>query len=60
MKKKPRKSPYRPTLVTCELVPITDAVEIAELERRIAEAEKMLAGANGTAKKPKSAKRRSA
>jgi len=60
MKKKSRKIPYRPILKRCELVPITDPVELADVERRIQEAEKMLAGANGTAKKPRSAKRRPA
>ena len=44
MKNKTRKRQRKPTLVECELIEITDPVEIAELDRRCREAEKMLAG----------------
>ncbi len=57
MKRKPRKSPYLPTLKTYVAVPITDPAEIAALERRIEEAEKMLAGTNGEVKRPRSSKK---
>jgi hypothetical protein len=40
------------------MVPITDPAEIATLERRIREAEKQLAAANGTPEKPKASRRR--
>lgn len=43
MKNKSRKHPYRPTLVECELIEITDPAEIAALEKRFRAAEKMLA-----------------
>ena len=56
MKNRNRKKPVKGVLVDCELVPITDPVEIAELERRIAEAEKVLDG-RSYAKLPKPRKR---
>ena len=43
MNNKSSKTPYKPTLQTFELVEITDPAERAELDRRCAEAEKMLA-----------------
>jgi hypothetical protein len=43
MRNKSRKAPYKPTLQTFELVEITDPAEQAALDRRIREAEKMIA-----------------
>ena len=57
MKDKPRKTPYKPTLQTWELIEITDPAEQAELDRRCREAEKMFAGQAGPKKrKPPKAK----
>lgn len=57
MKNKSRKVPYKPTLVECELVEITDPAEQAALDRRCREAEKMLA-AREAPKKAKPRKRK--
>lgn len=57
MKKKVRKAPHKPMLQEWELVEITDPAEQAALDRRIREAEKMLAARAAAAiKKPRKRK----
>jgi hypothetical protein len=58
MKNKSPKKMRGPTLQEFELVPITDPVELAELDRRCREAEKEMAAAERTASKRKSPKRK--
>jgi len=57
MKKKPKKARWKPTLVECELVEITDPAEQAELDRRFRAAEKALEELEAP-KKPKPRKRK--
>ncbi|HYV35727.1 MAG TPA: hypothetical protein VE988_08490 [Gemmataceae bacterium] len=58
MKKKTHPKHYKPTLQRFELIPVTDPVEFAALERRVREAEKAMAAAQGDAQKrrPRKAK----
>jgi len=56
MKNKPRKLPYKPTLVEYEMVEITDPAEQAALDRRIRAAEKMLAARDAKKAKPRKRK----
>lgn len=56
MKKKAAKKMLGPTLQEFELVPVTDPVEFAALERRCKAAEKAIAAAERKAGKRKSSK----
>jgi hypothetical protein len=58
VKKQPEKKMLGPTLQEFELVPVTDPVEFAELDRRCREAEKAAAAAERKAGKHKSPKRK--
>jgi hypothetical protein len=58
MKKKPSKIMLGPTLQAFELVPVTDPVEQAALDRRCRDAEKATALAARKAAKGKSVKRK--
>ncbi len=58
MNKKPRMTTRKGTLQECVLVPITDPAEQAALLRRIREAEKRMAAANGNFRKPRTGQRK--
>ncbi len=58
MKKKSPKPPRKSILHDVVLVPITDPVKLADLERRCRVAEKMLAGDREFSSKPKGRKGR--
>jgi hypothetical protein len=58
VKKKPSKKMLGPTLQEFELVPVTDPVEQAALDRRCRAAEKAMAAAERKAGKGKAAKRK--
>jgi hypothetical protein len=60
MKKEPQKPLRMLPLVTGEMVPITDPKEIAALERRIREAEKVMVDGYACLKKTKGRKRKPA
>ena len=51
MKNKTQKKPYKPTLLDCELVPVTDPAEFAELERRVRAALKEMAAREAAPRK---------
>jgi hypothetical protein len=57
MKKKPQKKMLGPTLQEFELVPVTDPVDFAVLDRRCRAAERAMAAAERRADKRKSSKR---
>jgi hypothetical protein len=60
MKKKNRNTLRIAPLQTCDVVPITDAAEIAALERRIRAAEKVMVDGYACLKKKKPRKRKPA
>jgi hypothetical protein len=53
MKKQPRKKPRKSILIEGELVPVTDPVEFAELDRRCRAAEKAMASLQHEPERPK-------
>jgi hypothetical protein len=53
MKNNSRKTPRKPILLDCELVPITDPAEQAALDRRWRAAEKSIASVRATTQKHK-------
>jgi hypothetical protein len=58
MKKNTSKGLRMLPLLDCDVIPITDPAEQAALERRIREAEKMLAARDAGVKKTKARKRK--
>lgn len=59
MKKKSHNRLRVAPMQICEMIPITDPAEIAELERRIRAAEKVMVDGYARVKKPKPHKRKS-